>query len=513
MRALFVLVLALAAGSGQAASHFGGAGAPGPHGVGLRVVQQYDYTRAYRGAYDHATGKLVAGERARPLQTLVWYPARAGGAPVTHGDYLRLGASEESFGRSEREIDAATALRVKNEFDDSGMDHARMEARLPQRAVLSAPALAGRYPVVIYAPSLSASAAENADLCEQLASHGYLVLASASLGPRSHNMPTDLDGIAAQAADIAFLIGYAHTLAQADTGKIAVAGYSWGGISNVFAAAADSRIKALVSLDGSVRYYPELMSASKQVSAARLAIPMLYLAARPRSLEDIAERGKPSTSFLNEMKYGDLIKVTLYPMEHFAFSSTYLRYASDQRYGEYSRAEANQAHKWAVTYVQRFLDAYLKDDAAARAFLANPPAKNGVPAHTLSVDTRRAIAAPATLEALAVELDKRGFKDAHAAYLALRKADAKFEPAEKAINNWGYDLMGQGETAKAIEVFKLGTVLFPNSGNCFESLAEGYEQGNDKAAAIRNYQHAVALDPADEWALSRLKELGHQAVH
>lgn len=507
MRNLSMLVLALATGASHAASYFAGAGAPGPHGVGLRVVQQYDYARAYRGAYDHATGKAVTGERARPVQTLVWYPAQAGGKVVTWGDYLRLGASEEQFGRSAGEIDLATAALVRSLNDGSGSEHAREEAMQPMRAVQDAPALGGKYPVVIYAPSLSASAAENADLCELLASHGYVVLASASLGPRSHNMPTDLDGIAAQAADIAFLIGYAHTLAQADPGRVAVAGYSWGGISNVFAAAADSRIKALVSLDGSVRYYPDLLAASKQVSPAKLTIPMLYLAARPRSLEEIAERGKPSTSFLNEMKYGDMFKVTLLPMEHFAFSSTYLRYAADRRYGEYTRAEANQAHRWAATYVQRFLDAYLKDDAGARAFLANAPAKNGVPAHVLAVDARAATAAPATLASLAMALDKRGFGQAHAAYLALRAADSKFAPGEEAVSSWGDDLLARGESAKAIEVFKLNTVLFAASARCFDSLADAYEQAQDKAHAVLNYKRALALDPADAWAQSRLKEL------
>lgn len=508
MRIVSVIVLALAAGSSHAASYFTGAGAPGPHAVGLRVVQQYDYSRVYRGAFDHATGKAVTGERARPVQTLIWYPAQAIGNNITWGGYVRLGASEEFFGRSAGEIDAATAEFVKSQYaSEAGSARARDEAAQMMLARPDARALAGKYPVVIYAPSLSASAAENADLCEQLASHGYVVLASASLGPRSRAMPTDLDGIAAQAADIAYLVAYAHTLAQADTGKLALAGYSWGGISNVFAAAADSRIKALVSLDGSVRYYPELVSTNKQVAPVRLAIPMLYLAARPRSLEEIAERGKPSTSFLNEMKYGAMLKVTLTPMEHFAFSSSYLRYASDKRYGDYTRTEVNQAHKWAVTYVQRFLDAYLKDDAAAKVFLANAPAKNGVPAHVLALEARAPIALPATLETLAVALDKDGFDDAHAAYLALRKQDSKFEPPEKAVNAWGYDLLGRGETVKAIEVFRLNTLLFPASANCFSSLGEAYEQQGSRALAVLNYRRALALDPLDEWALARLKEL------
>ncbi|UOQ64545.1 hypothetical protein [Hymenobacter volaticus] len=49
---------------------------PGPHGVGFRVVQQYDYARSYKDKTDLVTGKPYLGERARPVQTLVWYPAR-----------------------------------------------------------------------------------------------------------------------------------------------------------------------------------------------------------------------------------------------------------------------------------------------------------------------------------------------------------------------------------------------------------------------------------------------------
>jgi hypothetical protein len=47
---------------------------PGPHAVGLKVVKQFDYSRIYRSATDEL-GKPYTGERARPLQTLVWYPA------------------------------------------------------------------------------------------------------------------------------------------------------------------------------------------------------------------------------------------------------------------------------------------------------------------------------------------------------------------------------------------------------------------------------------------------------
>jgi dienelactone hydrolase len=130
---------------------------------------------------------------------------------------------------------------------------ARQVLAQPMWGSRDAPAAAGKFPVVIYAASHSAYAAENVDLCEYLASHGYIVIASRSMGPHSKAMTTDLEGLEAQAGDIAYLIGQARAMPQADTARIAVVGFSWGGLANVLAAAKDDRIRALVSLDGSVR--------------------------------------------------------------------------------------------------------------------------------------------------------------------------------------------------------------------------------------------------------------------
>ncbi len=57
------------------------------------------------------------------------------------------------------------------------------------------------------------------------------------MGASTRDMTNDLTGINAQAHDISFLIGYAQTLPNTDMSELAVAGFSWGGISNLFAAA------------------------------------------------------------------------------------------------------------------------------------------------------------------------------------------------------------------------------------------------------------------------------------
>jgi hypothetical protein len=263
--ALAVVASVLAA-SAQNAALFQFTEKRGPHLVGLKVVDQYDYSRTYRSKTNDL-GLPYQGERARPLQTLIWYPAeKTALKPMTVGDYANLAATETSFDKPLLSVDSKHWI-----------DGIKPTLTTSMWAVRDAPPVSGRFPVVIYAPSFSAMSWENADLCEYLASHGYVVIASPDMGASTRDMTLDVDGIGAQARDIPFLIGYAQTLSNTDMSAIAVAGFSWGGISNLFAAARDNRIDALVALDGSMRYFPGLVKQG-DVHPEQMTIPLLFFA-------------------------------------------------------------------------------------------------------------------------------------------------------------------------------------------------------------------------------------------
>ena len=290
MRAVFLLLALLSAPSASlAASNFTRINPPGQYAVGLRVVEQYDFSRGYRGTTDTLTGKPVTGERARPIQTLVWYPAAKGsGHGMTASDYVKLGATADDFEPAPAERAALEAEFVRARVATLSPGRAKAELAAPMFAHRDAATAAGKFPVVIYAPSFNAEAYENADLCEYLASQGYVVIASPSFGQASRDMTTDLEGVETQVGDIEFLIGYAHGLPQADTSRLAVAGYSWGGLANVMAAAKDNRIDALVTLDGSVRTWPDIIKQSLFLTPARVTAPMLYVAAAPKQVESLS---------------------------------------------------------------------------------------------------------------------------------------------------------------------------------------------------------------------------------
>jgi dienelactone hydrolase len=483
---------------------------PGPHLVGLKVVEQYDYSRTYQSRTNDL-GVPYERERARPLQTLIWYPAEKSTLkPMTVGDYGSLAASETSFDKPTLSVDHKHWL-----------DGIKPTLAMPMWAMRDAPPLSGHFPIVIYAPSFSAMSWENADLCEYLASHGYVVVASPDMGASTRDMTNDLTGINAQARDISFLIGYAKTLPNTDMSAIAVAGFSWGGISNLFAAAQDNRIDALVALDGSMRYYPGLVKQG-DVHPEQMTIPLLFFAQGGMTVEDqnryLTSEKNQGPSVLNAWTHGDLVLVRMLGLVHVEHSSMYQRNEntwksfSEQAIADYNRADGIAGYAWIARYTVRFLDAYLKHDAAAMAWLKKTPAENGAPSHFLSASYRPAKGLAATLESFRIELGRQGFDHADSVYAAMQKESPGFKLDEFAVNSWGFELLTGHHVPEAIDVLRLNAKNYPDSGDAYDSLGEAYMQSGQKELAIDNYKKSLEKDPSNDNAREKLKELGAPAA-
>ncbi|WP_158623441.1 dienelactone hydrolase family protein [Corallococcus sp. CA053C] len=499
MKKLLILSLCCATSLAAAAASPALIPEAGPHAVGLRIVQQYDYSRVLEAQVD-AFGKTVSPGRARPMQTLVWYPARrTGAAPMQAADYQQASLTDLDFAFSSAETAKQRAGWLagpqKTQYSTSTL------------AVRDAAPANGKFPVVIYAPSFASVAHENLDLCEYLASHGYVVIASRSLGSRTVMMTDDVEGAEAQAADIAFLTHYAQTLPQADMDKVAAAGFSWGGLANVFAAARSARIKALVSLDGSIRFHPKIWGAATYVRPARTNVPMLFLGARAPTAEDMERDDKLGASYLNTMKYSDVYITTMHPMKHSDFSSWHLRFAGDDAFGDYQRADVLQAYRSGALYVHRFLDAYLKNDTQALAFLKQSPARHGIGPQVMSLSFRPAESALLGEADFLRAFANGGFKSAQAIHAKMSAASPDFKLSPVNLNNLGYQLLRGNNARGAVELFKLATHIEPKYGNAFDSEGEAYEVLGETALAIAAYEKAVAVDKDQLNAIARIKVL------
>lgn len=90
-----------------------------------------------------------------------------------------------------------------------------------------------------------------------------------------------------------------------------------------------------------------------------------------------------------------------------------------------------------------------------------------------------------------------------------KKTEVENKHSESDLNDWGYALLRGGEMDKALHVFKLNTILFPDSWNVYDSYGEVLVQANRKIEAIEMYKKSLVLNPENEHAkmvLLRLKE-------
>lgn len=85
-----------------------------------------------------------------------------------------------------------------------------------------------------------------------------------------------------------------------------------------------------------------------------------------------------------------------------------------------------------------------------------------------------------------------------------------FQPPEYLVNQLGYRMIRSGndkDKAKALEFFILNVENYPKSSNSYDSLGEAYETLGDTQKAIANYEKSLELNPSNEHARVKIKEL------
>jgi tetratricopeptide (TPR) repeat protein len=99
---------------------------------------------------------------------------------------------------------------------------------------------------------------------------------------------------------------------------------------------------------------------------------------------------------------------------------------------------------------------------------------------------------------------KKAGQEAESAKL---KDEAITLATEAELNTLGYEyLLNQGNTTKAIEIFKLNITRHPQSWNVYDSLGEAYAKQGEKKLAIKNYSKALDM-VKDEAQKVRIKEI------
>ena len=352
----------------------------GPYGVGFSVRHERDPDRLF-GPKDSP----------RPVQMLVWYPAStlSDQQPVSYEDYFLTAVTESGLSESEEGREREHLLEVREMALESGASEDRFDRQLRRStwAIANADPATGPFPLVVFAPGFGSNAFQNTVLCEYLASHGFVVTAIPSIGPRSRWPPHTLAGAQAQIDDIRFVIRTMGKLRYVNAERTGVVGYSWGGMVVLLAAMGGGEsIDAVAALDPHIMVKKGHLLAQTAPSYApsNLHSPVMLPIAAAKEWKE------RDVSFFDELTGTEAWLLRFKDFTHGEFSSTIIQFLKetlpDREQRDIDRIRF--AYATLCRYLQQFFSAHLEGDNAARAFLRADPGENGVPAGVLTIERR-----------------------------------------------------------------------------------------------------------------------------
>jgi dienelactone hydrolase len=320
----------------------------------------------------------------------VWYPAAgAAEAPrVSLAEYLGDAGTEVDFESPPAALRERALRDLQSALSAEGVDLSRLEGALTRKglSVRNGSPLVGPFPLILFAPGGGGSPSQNPVIAEFLASHGFVVASIPSLGPRSRQAPTTVEGIESSVRDLAFALHYMRTYPSVGEMQ-GVLGYSWGGLTTSLLAMGDTGIGAVASLDPSSMVKPHLATARSTpgFDARALRQPLLMLIANAR------EWTARTFEFFEEVSLGEqeAYLVRFNDLRHGDFASTAIELVlhnlveTDRDVGRIDAAFA-----WQCRYVLAFFDAHLRGGTDGRTFLSQAPAALGVPEGLLTVEIR-----------------------------------------------------------------------------------------------------------------------------
>ncbi|WP_139125790.1 carboxypeptidase-like regulatory domain-containing protein [Arcticibacter eurypsychrophilus] len=219
--------------------------------AGFKTLTLVDSSRLYK-----ADTPIADRLHFRPLDLDVWYPSlEKKNYSMVFGDLLKLFELRANKYQDKDDYTGITAELALQFALESGLkpENARDLLVIKTNSYRNSIPTREKMPLILYMAGLNGMSFENYKLLEHLAESGYVVLSISSVGRYPGNMTDKKADMMEQVYDAEYAINALKNQneIQIDFEKMAVIGYSWGGMSAGVLISRNAEIKALVSLDGS----------------------------------------------------------------------------------------------------------------------------------------------------------------------------------------------------------------------------------------------------------------------
>ena len=456
----------------------------GKYDVGFTHYVTNDNTRTYVRLYDWNKRVL-----ARPIPISIWFPSqqKSKNSLMTIEDYMVVLKEEEEWEELPND-------RILDWFYYSNSVTNKSHLKEKVKAQNNTSPLQKKFPIVIYAPGYQASSVENFALCEFLASHGFIVISSPGRGTENRF----LDGgttrdIETQARDLEFLINEVGNKPYADINNCAVMGFSFGGISNVLAQMMNKRIAAIVCLDGSIKYQYQKILLSPYYDLSKVDVPFIFMSQKDIPQKVMTEDNLDTAlntkfEFYDSLKYSNAYYLKFNDLTHAYFSSMGILFQDRDARQDKSDSAIMNSYKWVNIYTLNFLNAFLNKNNQAKIFLENKPEENGVAIATIVKKSKEPVLKDLSFEDFNLLASRQNYQDLNNLLTTIKKDNPTFQPEEWKLNNLGLSLLFKNKLQEGIN---------------------GYLIKGDKKKAFENFRKSLELNPQNQNAIDRLKELGN----
>ncbi|WP_339841875.1 prolyl oligopeptidase family serine peptidase [uncultured Maribacter sp.] len=478
----------------------------GAYNVGFKHYTTIDSTRLYIIENDF-NNQLVY----RPIPVSIWYPAvidNKNSKQLTVLDYLQILKEEEESKNLPNEL----LLDWFPELGDTPQNRAHLSEKV--NALLNTNFLEGKFPVIVYAPSYQASSIENFALFEYLASNGYVVISSPSRGTDTRWLEggTTKD-METQSRDVEFLLKEIHKYEYIDFDRIALMGFSFGGLSNAITVMKNKKISALVSLDGTERYNYPVLEKSPYFNVDRFNIPYVHFAQKDIPVEILTSDKIPAElnykfQLYDSLNYSDTYSYKFHDLTHSYFGTVGVLFSYRDKRQDKSDDKIMASYKLLSQHTLQFLNATLKNEESAKEFIENSPDKNGILKNLVSKKIKKSLTKEFDYNDFKNLALNQGHRDLIPLYEKTVAKHSTLKLEEGMLNNLGIRLsFNAGKMEQGINVFLLALHIYPKSANLYDSLALAYLYNQDHKNAIANFKKSLKLNPENQHAIDKLKQL------
>lgn len=478
----------------------------GAYQVGFKTVQAYDFSRVFENIGDKSLNQ-VAGN-PRPIQINIWYPAyvRKNDQVMKYNDYFKTTITELNFNSKDVDLFQKNVDEYLKMFDESESSILLSKAMLNSdtRSYYKAKEVEERFQLILYTPGGGERAFENFSLIEYLVSHGYIVASVASIGSQSKEIKLDWLDLESSLRDMQFVYSYMRQQRNVNADRIGLIGFCMGsGVNNLFASR-NPYVKAIIS------FYNEL-SQENQRKIVNNQRPLAYLNRDLKVLSfDIINNKNRDNYYFENVLYHDILLFRLHNMSYQVFTSYYLHKLSPLPQLKDKTVVYQETYQ---LICQRSLEFLNMNFGTEKMDWPLASVHQDSSLSQVSIAFKEGVLFPPTDDRFFRWMELNGFEKS----MELVNASVKRDPLlklfdETQMNLYGYNLIKKKDYTSALSVMKLNCVMYPDSFNAFDSLAEAYYMKGEMEEAIKNYEESLKLNIENDNARKMIKKIQDSQV-